>query len=153
MLRGFQRGHKWQNGFILACIFQFLIEVLLYETVDCVWVHFIIPSSVFHEIVSVKKSLDIVVDKLCSTPVDFIHVLDAPAYFFASTKLSKRYPNMIESIIIQSYHTYVPGEMTRKWAPRQRDSSSSGLFRNFSLFTGTSMMVSNMLFKPKLHVK
>ncbi len=37
-------------------------------------------------------------------------LLDAPRYLFVSTNVSMKFPTLLESVIIQSYHTYYPTE-------------------------------------------
>jgi hypothetical protein len=38
ILRAAEKGSSWQWSFVLSCFFQLLVEVLLYETLECFWV-------------------------------------------------------------------------------------------------------------------
>ncbi len=153
MLRGFQRGLSWQKGFIFACFIQFLIEVLLYETMDCVWVHFVIPNSVIRDVLSTRESLICTIDNLVSnTQKDKIYFLDATRYFFVSTNLSHYYPDMIESMIIQSYHSYLPGVLSRKWliGINNTSTASERFFRIFSITSLTTAMIQYVGSSPEV---
>ena len=44
--RALQRGKAWQKSFIAASIVQMIIEIFVYETAECIWLNFIIPSSI-----------------------------------------------------------------------------------------------------------
>ena len=117
MLRGLERGQRWQNLFLMACIVQFIIEVFFYETSECAIVHYYIPNLAKKEVQSVSFTLHQAVQKICTnTVIDNADVvLDAPRYLFVSTNLAQRFPDLLESVIVQSYHTYSPGELARKW--------------------------------------
>ena len=66
----------------------------------------------------VSSALSRVVDKLCSAhATGRVHVLDAPSYFFVSTNVAQRFPDLIESIIVRNYHTSSPGPLAQKWKP------------------------------------
>ena len=38
ILRAADKGNSWQWSFVVACVFQLLVEVFLYETLECYWV-------------------------------------------------------------------------------------------------------------------
>lgn len=38
ILRAAEKGSSWQWSFVLACLFQILVEVFLYESLECFWV-------------------------------------------------------------------------------------------------------------------
>jgi hypothetical protein len=149
IIRALQRGGNWQRGYAYACVFQFIVEIVLYETTECIWVHFLIPNLVTQEIQTVhfalRQSIDAICNKGIRNPQFF---LDAPNYLFVSTSISKHFPNLIESVIIQSYHYHLPGELAKKWMVRQphevlrqiqgrRRLTLKGLFN----FTLTSIMI------------
>lgn len=53
--------------------------------------------------------------------------LNAPDFLFVSMQIARAYPTLLESMIVQSYQQYLPGELARKW----RDSSRwRGLFQS-----------------------
>jgi hypothetical protein len=55
--RALQRGKKWQKAFIAASIVQMIIEVFVYETTECIWLHYVIPSSIRRGDVAFNVSL------------------------------------------------------------------------------------------------
>jgi hypothetical protein len=44
--RALERGVGWQKAFIAASAVQMIIEIFVYETMECIWMQFIIPSSI-----------------------------------------------------------------------------------------------------------
>jgi hypothetical protein len=74
--------------FLLACIFQFLSDILLFETTECVIMSFLIPNLIQKEVQSAGFILhqafqQIISSSLSSEPVE--PMLDAPSYLFVST--------------------------------------------------------------------
>lgn len=143
MLRGMQRGLRWQEGFAIACVVQFLVEIFLFETIECVWINYLIPDSASNEIRAIQFQLRQTIDRLCSvSTTDFKYFLDAPEYLFISTNLVKRFPDKLESMIVSSYHQHLPGELGKKWHDRmsssRRHNTIERFFRNFGLFSLTT---------------
>ena len=44
--------------------------------------------------------------------------LDVTKYFFVSTKLAARYPNMLESFLVLGYNQSDPGSLSQAWVKR-----------------------------------
>jgi hypothetical protein len=107
MLRALQRGFDWQVSqsvislsvclippqrvYLFACILQFVVEILFYETTECLLMSFFIPDLVRTEVQSVGFSLRQTVQKVCAGNYNFgkdSHALDAPSYLFISTYAS-----------------------------------------------------------------
>ena len=125
MIRGMQRGYAWQQYFLMACVIQFLIEILLYETSECAIVHFFIPN-----LAAIQQAIQ----RVCSSASDVSTIiLDAPRYLFVSTNVAKRFPNLLESVIVLSYHSYCPGEIGKKWRFVSNYTRSGARIRNFSV--------------------
>ena len=150
LLRGIERGTEWQRLFAMACVLQFIVEIVFYETTECAIVNFIIPDLVKKEVVAVGDALRMTISKVCdakygpagegfvavdhdspfnspragSLPSHMVSMnddnlcLDAPQYLFVSQGVAQKFPNLVESVIVQSYHTYSPGELSKKWVKR-----------------------------------
>jgi hypothetical protein len=120
MVRGLERGLQWQRLFLVAAMLQIAIELGLYETSECVIVHYIIPNLARKEVQSALFVLHQAVESICTGAVSNVPlVLDAPRYLFLSTNLAHRFPDLFESVIIKSFHSYSPGELARKWRAGQ----------------------------------
>lgn len=116
ILKGYIKGVGWQQSFLAGCITQLLLEVLLFETFECIWVNYIIPSLVWKEVNAAYKLIQTTIDELCNINAPATdYVLNAPDYLFVSTNVAKQYPQLIESIIINTYQTHLPGELYKKW--------------------------------------
>jgi len=116
ILTGFRRGVSWQQSYLIACIIQFVVEICLNETMECMWIQCIIPMLVSDEVRRVGDSITEIVSDLCSsTPKASRLFLNAPDYLFVSTNLAKKFPALMESILIQSYFSHLPGELSKLW--------------------------------------
>jgi hypothetical protein len=116
MLTGFRRGLSWQRMYLVACIIQFVVEIFLFETMECVWIHCVIPALVSDEVRTVGDSVVEVVEQLCdgSFP-EATKYLNAPDYLFVSTNVAKKFPDLMESLLVQAYSSHVPGELAKVW--------------------------------------
>lgn len=139
ILRGMDRGRGWQIGFGIACFIQFLTEIFMYETIECIWVHFLIPESASKDIATARQYLQETIHGLCSeTDAGDVHVLDSTRYMFVSTNVAAKFPDMLESMIIRSYHNHLPGKLSRNWRDDGEDDSVVRRFIHvFSLLTMT----------------
>ena len=116
MLTGYRKGISWQRMYLLACIVQFTVEILLFETMECVWINCAIPILVSSEVRRVGDDIVEVVHQMCSgEKLQTEYFLNAPDYLFVSTNVAKKFPDLMESILVQAYTTHLPGELARKW--------------------------------------
>lgn len=122
MLKGLRRGKSWQNTYVVACIFQFLIEFLFYETTECVIINFFIPELVRTEVqaamFAVKKAFQSIHQGISS--ISSRRILNASSYFYISSHVSACFPQSLARIIIASHSTYLPGQISLKWLPNQQ---------------------------------
>ena len=116
ILTGFRRGIEWQQAYLAACLVQFMVEIVLFETMECVWINCVVPALVSDEVRTAGDSIKEVVYDLCqSSGEDARYFLNAPEFLFVSTNLAKKFPHLMESILVQSYYSHVPGELSKKW--------------------------------------
>jgi hypothetical protein len=127
MARGLQRGLDWQRLYCVACVIQLTVEVLFYETSECAMVNFFIPNLARSEVQGVTFAIHQAIQSMClSVSEASVPLLDAPRYLFLSTRLAERFPDLVESVIVRSYHSYSPGELSRKWKISHVSSSYFG---------------------------
>lgn len=116
MLKGYAKGLDWQRTYLVACIVQFVIEIVLFETMECIYINFLVPALVSNDVRHAGDSINDIITQLCSTtPIDAKYFLNVPDYLFVSTNVAKHHPELMESIIVRSYHSHVPGEIAKKW--------------------------------------
>jgi hypothetical protein len=104
---------------MMACVFQFLIEILFYETSECAIVQFVIPDLARHEVTSANYVIMQAIQQICGSHTRGKDALDAPRYLFVSTNLAQKFPGLLESVIIQSYHSHSPGQFSNVWKGRE----------------------------------
>jgi hypothetical protein len=66
----------------------------------------------------------------CKEPVKALNV---PDYFFVSTNVAKSFPSLLESMIVLSYQSYLPGEFGRKWSRNTQDNSKESGINSWGL--------------------
>ncbi len=113
MLKGLQRGLHWQKVFAIACVIQFIIEIVFYQTTECITIHYIIPSSVHNQMKMAFITLIAVIKSLLYPikPKDtnnVTDVFDATRYFFISNHIARAYPTLIESKLVLTYQSKYP---------------------------------------------
>ncbi len=123
LLRALERGVEWQRMYVLACIVQALIDIFLYETTECLLVHFAVPSLVHKELVTAFHSLCLVVCDVCNRQTkknqdmkSSVPILNSPRYFHVSYGVAKAFPQHLESGIVLSHHSHMPSaELYRRF--------------------------------------
>ncbi len=112
----YKRENQWQRAFLTAYLIQFVTEMLLIETIECMWAHFFVPDIIGKEVKRALTLLFEATEKLSSSVIPDEHfILNAPSYLFLSTNVAKEFPNLLESMIVSSYHSHLPGELAKKW--------------------------------------
>jgi len=102
--------------YLAASIIQFVVEICLFETMECVWINCAIPALVSNEVRTVGDSIMEIVQQLCSNGLAHSDLfLNAPDYLFVSTNVAKAFPNVMESILVQTYCSHLPGELSKTW--------------------------------------
>jgi hypothetical protein len=116
LLTGYRRGLSWQRMYLVACLIQFAVEILLFETMECVWINCAIPILVSSEVRRVGDDIVEVVHDMCSgDKLESQYFLNAPDYLFVSTNIAKKFPQLMESIVVRMYTNHLPGEMAKIW--------------------------------------
>lgn len=100
----------------MACVIQMIAEVLFYETSECAIVNYFIPDLARTEVQGVTYAIHQAIQSMFSSMSETnVPILDAPRYLFLSTRLAERFPDLLESVIVRSYHSHLPGELSQKW--------------------------------------
>jgi hypothetical protein len=119
LLKAFIQGRAWQQAYITACLVQVVVEIFLNETIECLWLNYWVPSLVRSDVgkaVEVLKHAteDVALDEVRPEGCHRVF-LDAPSYLFASTKVAQRNEELLESLLVKSYHSHLPGELCKTW--------------------------------------
>jgi hypothetical protein len=117
LLKGVQKGQAWQLQYLVCALIQVVVDVLVFETTECIWLNFVVPRSVQAEvsaaaaIVSATAEAAIVPQLTASND----YFLNAPAHLFVSAKVAKAHPQLLESLIVRSYSSHLPGQICKTW--------------------------------------
>jgi hypothetical protein len=93
-----------QRMYLIACLLQLFVEIVFYETTECLLMSFLIPNLVRSEVQSVGFLLRQTIQKVCSAttggaatsfslPKASSLTLDAPSYLFVSTSVYPPLPS------------------------------------------------------------
>jgi hypothetical protein len=125
MIKGVQKGRNWQEQYVACCLVQVGVDILLFETVECAWLNFLVPQYVHEEVASAAEKLRSLTQRVAGLRTDIEEAspdkeatkffLNAPAHLFVSTKLAKKKPQLLESMIVSSYRHHLPGEICKTW--------------------------------------
>ena len=122
ILYGSVRGEAWQMIYLGACLAQFFIEICINESLECLWLHYIVPMLAAKEVMASHAVLVDLVEKFCMADggqqymsLETNGAFNAPDYLFVSTNVAKAFPSLMESCIVQSYTTPLPGESAKQW--------------------------------------
>jgi hypothetical protein len=125
MIKGVQKGRDWQVQYVACCLVQIGVDILLFETVECAWLNFLVPQYVHEEVASAAEKLRSLTQRIAGLRTDIEEArpeqevtkffLNAPPHLFVSTKLAKKKPQLLESMIVSSYRHHLPGEICKTW--------------------------------------
>ena len=129
LLRGASKGLDWQFQFLKVIISQFAIEIFLFETIECVSLHYLIPESVRMDVKKAVRILQLIADNIDTLIISMDHEVnevthstealnrfDATNYFFISKALAKLRPELLETYIINAYRNPFPGMICHTWS-------------------------------------
>jgi hypothetical protein len=116
MIKGYVKGIEWQRAYMSACVIQFVMEIFLIESIECLWINYMVPSLVAAEVTSALNALNDSINQICTGRAsDSRYILNVPHYLFVSYNVAKSFPALLESIIVQSYSSHLPGELCKIW--------------------------------------
>lgn len=140
LLRGFSKGLKWQYRFLFSCLIQICIEICLFETIECVYINYFVPSMVYKQVNNVYTIVFNLINKMFNHKSDTINntelLLDAPKHLFISTNVAKYYLNNFESLIVLGYSSCFPGEISKIWYEETKK-----YYNNYSLWKNILLTV------------
>ena len=124
VLYGYKQGLAWQNDYLFACVAQMFVEIFINETLEVTWMNFFVPTLVADEVQKVSEAVVSSVGNLCAQSSKVMDLsqghltrslVHVPNYLFVSTNVAKAYPDLMESIIVRTFVTHLPGEISKKW--------------------------------------
>lgn len=139
MLRGINKGVKWQRSYVTAWLVQCVLDIVIFETLQCSWFHFVVPSLVSHEVNEAHELLR--ASARCVLKDDMQHIkgiaasknkshlsshmlspfplyqLDVSPYFFVSRQLLLNSPlkGLLEGRLILAVRCALPGAAGLAW--------------------------------------
>ena len=128
ILRSIERGPAWQKTFLQACVFQFVAEIVFYETSECFILHYYIPHSIKNKVLQTKNTILSLLDTQNN---DFASQFNMCRYFFTSFHIASFFPFFSASKLISNYHSYLPyNSLSHKWK-KYLNENHSNITQNF----------------------
>ena len=110
--------YAWQLTLLAHYAVALVAEVVVYESWSCFIVHFFIPDLFYSRVTAAIRTLyqtaSMLFDDSRPFPSDTT-VLDAPKYWHISAAIAEQHPMLLESAIVKSYHSILPGSSLRAW--------------------------------------
>jgi hypothetical protein len=161
LLKGFQKGQAWQLQYLVCAVIQVVIDVLVFETTECIWLNFLVPRTVDAEVVTAAATLTALAERIVN-PTEkaskSAYFLNAAAHLFISVKVAKAQTHLSESLIVSSYTSPLPGEVCKSWPHyqlseehREREVAVTKSLFPRSLLRGLAMAVQMSLTIPYLY--
>ena len=115
---GSKRSFGFQGLWVIISVGQILVEVFVLETLVLIVQHFLFPSIHYRAFKAVLDVVRACIKDLCLTGLssEYDKKLNSADYFFVSAYLSRAYPQLLESKIVQVYKSSNPGMIGKKWS-------------------------------------
>ena len=92
---GFVRGKDFQQTYVMLAVFQFIFEIVFYETTECIYINYFIPQMAYRSFQSVYIDIQRSAEAACYSLQTRECTLNAANYLFVSTNLSFHYPDFL----------------------------------------------------------
>jgi hypothetical protein len=138
LLKSVSKGLLWQVQFLKMNVSTLLIEIFLFETIECLFLNYVIPESVSKDVYNAVYVLEIIAENLDNFILEQeskqqeqgnnnslvgksaaaspeTTEFDSSSYLFLSKSLILLKPQLIESFIINSYQNHYPGMICLTW--------------------------------------
>jgi hypothetical protein len=110
---GINRSRDFQLSFVTVCMIQLFLEVVYFETMEVIWVQYIIPRLVLPQI---QQNIDALRAQVTGvTEMVMASPLNVSEFLFVSTRLAKSFPNLFESELVLLFSAYLPGAIGARW--------------------------------------
>jgi hypothetical protein len=142
LLKSVSKGLLWQVQFLKMNVSTLLIEIFLFETIECLFLNYFIPESVNKDVYNAVYVLEIIAENLenfilqqenqqeqqqkknnsltLSSTDPTTTEFDSASYLFLSKSLILLKPQLVESFIIHSYQDHYPGMICHTWPHYQQ---------------------------------
>lgn len=64
IFRGYQKGLAWQQSYAVSCVVQIATEIVFFETLETLWVDFMLPNFAYREVRRCHKVMRQMIDNL-----------------------------------------------------------------------------------------
>jgi hypothetical protein len=107
MNRGMGRSKNWQQNYLITCLVQLVVEVVLYQTVECLWIHLAVPRLIVAEVDAAMVTIHQCINAAFKNEKREI-ILNTPAHFFASRDVAEFFPNLFEASVVLAFQSFHP---------------------------------------------
>ena len=101
------RSKDWQQNYLFACLSQIFVEIAVYQTMECAWIHFLVPRLILDAVDSALVTIHQCILAAFEREFDRT-LLNTPALFFVSWDLAGHFPHLFESSIVRAFQSFFP---------------------------------------------
>ena len=118
-----------------ALLSQTLLEFFIYETISCTIVECIIPSNVYKAVEIAFNIMRDILHRVTMAQTAFQEprvVFNACTYFYVSHYVARHFPSLLESTIVNAYHTQSPPKALQEKIERKKRNRVISWGKNFN---------------------
>lgn len=129
LCRGKVRSKSWQQYYLIACLSQLLVELAVYQSVECLWIHWAVPRLIvkrvdaamatIHQCVSDALQIDSKRDGNDEEEEEDDNekkeeeekkerAFNSASYFFVSRSVAELFPHLFESSVVLAFCSFFP---------------------------------------------
>jgi len=148
--KGMVRSKDWQQNYLFACLSQIFIEVAVYQTIECAWIHFFVPRLILEAVDSVLVTIHQCIRAAFQKDFDRT-LLNTPALFFVSWDLAGHFPHLFESSIVRAFQSFFPPPCLDRAGHFSRDHPS--IFSFLSRYNIRALLIAIMLWTGSVPIR
>ena len=112
ILYGKDKNDAWQRMWLLTFFFNLAFDILVNNTLEVIIKEYFIPCTIKGRAISIKTKLDGIITTITKTNSVSSVGFSVPDYFFVSTLIARRIPELVESKIIMAYTATTPHDIS-----------------------------------------
>lgn len=115
-----KKGLAWQSAYVQSWAIQLVLDIFLFETVQCLWIHVAVPFFAAKAVRRARATLLQLVEDVLNETTTHPSCLNVSEYLYVSHRLANAHPELLESALVKAYCSYLPGEAASSWLDKMR---------------------------------
>ena len=100
---------SWQRAYLAACLSQLVLEVVVFQTAECLWIYLAVPKLISQEVDAAMASMHQAINAAFRQQDDKREaILNSSAHFFASREVAEFFPHLFEASVVLAFQSFHP---------------------------------------------